>query len=76
MGDPDVTEVGLMLPGRGSAGFGHPHRAGHALPVPLSVTRDYVAHVEVPGADLAVVAMGPGLDSTFSVQGVIHREKE
>ncbi|MGO1285945.1 MAG: hypothetical protein ACTHWF_08445 [Brachybacterium sp.] len=75
MGDPDVTEVGLMFQGGDQRGSVIRTGLGTPSPYPLSATR-YVARAEVPGADLAVFAIGMGLDSTYSVGVTLHREKE
>lgn len=75
LGEPAVTEVGIVF--QGGRRRGSVMRAGFPVPSPYPLAaRDHVAQVEVPGADLAVVAVGPGLDSMLSVQVLIHREQE
>ena len=44
-------------------------------PYPLSAAR-HVARAEVPGAELAVAAVGPGMDALLTVSVTLHRGQE
>lgn len=75
VGDPDVTEVGLMFQDGQRRAAVLRTGLGTPSPYPLSASR-HVARAEVPGADLAVAAIGIGLDTTYSVTVTLHREGE
>lgn len=74
-GEPEVTEVGLMFQDGDQRGAVLRTGLGTPSPYPLSATR-YVARAEVPGADLAVLSVGLGLDSSYTVTVTLHREDE
>jgi hypothetical protein len=75
LGDPQVTEVGLMFSDGERRGSLLRHLLAAPSPYPLSATR-HVARAEVPGAELTVLAVGTGLDSTHTVSATIHRGNE
>lgn len=75
MGQPAVTEVGLMFQDSEQRGSVTRTGLGTPSPYPLSGSR-HVARVEVPGADLAVAAVGMGLEGTYTVGVTLHREAE
>jgi hypothetical protein len=75
VGDADPSEVAVLF----TAGERRASITRYLLsapsPYPLTASRQ-VARVEVPGAELAVAAIGRGIDSTLTLGVQIHRGTE
>lgn len=75
LGEPDVTEVGLVFRSGERRGSVMRHLLTARSPYPLTAT-EHVARIEVPGAELAVAAVGEGMERTLSVAVTLHRGQE
>lgn len=75
VGEPDVSEIGLLFTGGERRASVVRHRLAAPSPYPLAATR-HVARAEVPGAELAVLEHGVGPGSEFTVSITVHRGDE
>lgn len=75
LGEPAATEVGLVFRDGERRGSVMRHLLAVPSPYPLTSAR-HVARAEVPGAELAVAAVGPGMDGLITVSVTLHRGEE
>lgn len=75
LGEPEASEVGLVFRGGERRGSVLRHLLPAPSPYPLTAAR-HVARAEVPGAELAVAAVGPGMDGLLTVSLTLHRGEE
>ena len=75
LGEPAISEVGLTFRSGERRGSVMRHLLAVPSPYPLSAAR-HVARAEVPGAELAVAAVGPGMDALLTVSVTLHRGQE
>ena len=75
VGDPDPSEVAVLFTAGEQRASITRFLLSAPSPYPLTASRQ-VARVEVPGAELAVAAIGMGIDSTLTLGVQIHRGTE
>lgn len=75
LGEPEASEVGLVFQGGERRGSVLRHLLTAPIPYPLTAAQ-HVARAEVPGAELAVAAVGVGMDERLTVSVTLHRGEE